>query len=75
MVVNSPQKMQVSLDPESKRALRKLTVALDNLAKALGKDQSQAPKSPRRLSEPGEAYPFEGSVADLFEENGGDVVH
>lgn len=44
--------MELKLSNQDKAILKRLTTALDRVAKELGKDKSQAPKSPSRLSEP-----------------------
>lgn len=44
--------MELKLSSRDKAILKKLTAALDKVAKELGKDKRQAPKSPSRLSEP-----------------------
>lgn len=44
--------MELKLSSQDKAILKKLTAALDKVAKELGKDRAQAPKSPTRLSEP-----------------------
>ena len=44
--------MELKLSSQDKAILKRLTTALDKVAKELGKDKRQAPKSPSRLSEP-----------------------
>lgn len=44
--------MEMKLSQQDRILMKKLTKSLDNLAISLGKRQPQAPKSPKRLSEP-----------------------
>lgn len=44
--------MELKLSSQDKAILKKLTAALDKVAKELGKDKRLAPKSPSRLREP-----------------------
>lgn len=44
--------MELKLSNQDRATLKKLTAALDKVARELGKDRAQAPKSPSRLSEP-----------------------
>lgn len=60
--------MEMKLSQQDRILMKKLTRSLDNLAISLGKRQPQAPKSPKRLSEPlctdpnCEAYPCNPEV-------------
>lgn len=51
--------MEMKLSQQDRNLLKNLTRSLDNLAISLGKNQSQAPKSPKRLSEPVCCLPLE----------------